>query len=151
MTKTRWLTWGLFLIICFVGIRVEWLNAHSGFKLPIWKSAGEEGFDMSQKLRSSILAFDSFWNVPESAEKLKPKNRSKLQKEAQYWNRLLEFKWFALLQFPFLLVQGLLLVWWRYQKLTSRGNLLWWCGCCATVLLLASALYRDYSYGIYGL
>ena len=151
MSKIHWLTWSLFLTVCLVGIRVEWLNAHSGFELPIWKSLGdEEVFERSRKLGPSIMASDFFWNDPRNAEKLKLKNRPKLQKKALYWNKLLDFKFIALLQFPMLLVQGLLLVWWRCQKLTSQTNLLWWFGFCATILLIASAFYRDYSYGIYG-
>ena len=152
MSTIRLLTGGLFLLVCFVGIRVEWLNAHSGYRLPVWKSiSGEEESDRSRKLGPSPLALDFFWTDPKRAQKLELKNRPKLQAEALYWNKLLDFKLFALLQFPMLFLQGLLLVWWRCQKLTRQANLLWWFGFGATTLLLTGAFYRDYSYGLYGL
>ncbi len=98
-----------------------------------------------------MLASNFFWDDPKNTENLKLEDRPKLQKEALYWNKLLDFGLFALLQFPLLLVQVLLLVWWRCQKLTPRGNFAWWGGCCTTILLLVSAFYRDYTYGTYGL
>lgn len=136
----------LFLSSAFIGARVEWLNHASGSQLPIWRGGGEEGFDRTKKLRSSPYANDLFW---ENADKLVPgEERLSIQQQAKNWNTLLEFgRPWALLQFPLLVVLVVLL--WISRK--RWKPLQWWALLACAFVFLSIAVYRDYSYGMYGI
>jgi hypothetical protein len=138
----------LFLLVtaCFICVRVEWLNYNSGSPLPLWTTTNEEGFSRSTRLRYSGFADDRFWD--EEIPGVRVDNREAVQRRAKNWNALLDFaRPCALLQFPVLIgVMALLIKTKQHWK-----QPVWYSIGFTTLLLLSIAIYRDYSFGYYGM